>query len=71
MLQVMATYLWSYLTPWVRNDVNVVIHAEKMVERSPFVGMHVRRGDKIAHEAKAVDVKVRSAQVLSRNLIVA
>ena len=71
MLQVMAKYLWSYMTPWVRNDVNLVIHAEKVVEGSPFLGMHVRRGDKLAHEAKAVDVKVRSAQVLSRNQSVA
>ena len=55
------------MAPWVRKDVNFVIHAEKVVEGLPFLGMHVRRGDKLVDEAKAVDVKVRSAQVFSRN----
>ena len=71
MFQVMAKYLWSYMTPWVRNDVNFVIHTQKVVEGLPFLGMHVRRGDKLADEAKATGVKVRSAQMLFRNLIVA
>ena len=71
MIQVLANYLWSYMTPWLRNDVNFVTHAHKVVERSPFLGMHVRRGDKVVHEATAIDVKVRSAQVLSRNQITA
>ncbi|CAM9447993.1 unnamed protein product, partial [Laminaria digitata] len=56
-LAVMAKYLWSYMTPWFRADVNFVTHAEKAFEGSAFLGIHVRRGDKLIKEAKAVGVK--------------
>lgn len=62
LIQVLAKYLWNHMTPWLRSDVNFVTHAEKAFEGSPFLGLHVRRGDKIVHEATAIDVKVRSAQ---------
>ena len=55
----MAGYLWSHMTPWLRNDVEIVIHAEKAVEGSPFLGLHIRRGDKIVVEAQAIPVEVR------------
>lgn len=61
LIQVLAKYLWNHMTPWLRNDVNFVTHAEEAFEGSPFLGLHVRRGDKIGREATAVDVKVRSA----------
>ena len=66
MIQVMAKYLWSYMTPWFRNDIHFVTHAEKAIEGSSFLGMHVRRGDKLVHEAKAVAVKVRLKCVCHR-----
>ncbi|CAM9799642.1 unnamed protein product, partial [Laminaria digitata] len=57
-LAVMAKYLWSFMTPWLRNDVHFVTHAEKAFNGSaPFLGIHIRRGDKIK-EAKAVAVEV-------------
>ena len=63
MVQVMAKYLWSNMTPWFRNDVDFVTHAKEAVEGSPFFGLHVRRGDKLIREAEAVPVEVRSARV--------
>ena len=59
MAQVIARHLWSHMTPWLRNDVEFVIHAEKAVEGSPFLGLHIRRGDKIVVEAQAIPVEVR------------
>lgn len=51
----MAKYLWSNMTPWLKADVDVVARAPEsdVFERSPFLALHVRRGDKIKlHEAK-------------------
>lgn len=62
-LQVMAEYLWNFMTPWLRQDVQFVTHAEKAFDGSPFLGMHVRRGDKLRSEAKAVEVVVRLVRV--------
>ena len=59
-LQVMAKYLWSHMTPWLRRDVEFVTHVEETFQRSPFLALHIRRGDKITQgEAKAIDVEVR------------
>ena len=33
-MQVVAKYMWSYVTPWFRNDVDFVTHAEKNVNGS-------------------------------------
>ena len=33
-MQVVAKYMWSYMTPWFRNDVDFVTHAEKNVNGS-------------------------------------
>ncbi|CAM9316215.1 unnamed protein product [Laminaria digitata] len=56
---VMATYLWSYVAPWLRKDLDFVAsHVEETFQGSPFVGIHVRRGDKITTgEGKSYDVK--------------
>ncbi|CAN0094322.1 unnamed protein product, partial [Laminaria digitata] len=57
-LTVMAKYLWSFMTPWLRKDVNFVTHGEKAFDGSaPFLGIHVRRGDKLQKEAKAFAVE--------------
>lgn len=51
--QVMAERLWDYMTPWLKSEVDAVIRkatnsTEKETRFSPFVGIHIRRGDKIA-----------------------
>lgn len=63
MIQVLAKYLWSYMTPWLRKDVHFVTHAEKAFQGSPFLGLHVRRGDKLGVEANAIAVEVPSARI--------
>ena len=45
--QAMAKFLWSYRTPWLLEDVHAVTHVRETFERAPFVGIHIRRGDKI------------------------
>ena len=52
--QVMTEYLWSYMTPWLQADINVVTHTPHtdVFENSPFLALHVRRGDKLIREAK-------------------
>lgn len=52
--QVMAKYLWSYKTPWLEADIDAAVRAPDtdVFENSPFLALHVRRGDKLRHEAK-------------------
>eukprot|EP00904_Undaria_pinnatifida_P006339 jgi/Undpi1/2835/HiC_scaffold_14.g06212.m1 len=57
-LAVVAKYLWSHMTPWLRKDVDFVTHIEDTFQQSPFVALHIRRGDKITqHEAQEIDVE--------------
>ncbi|CAM9400430.1 unnamed protein product, partial [Hapterophycus canaliculatus] len=48
-LAVMASYLWKNITPWLQADVNDVIRAPPtgVFRESPFLGLHIRRGDKV------------------------
>lgn len=51
----MAQYVWSQLTPWIKNDIRDVTHADAAagVNDVAFIGIHIRRGDKVKHhEAK-------------------
>eukprot|EP00903_Cladosiphon_okamuranus_P005843 g5784.t1 len=50
----MAKYLWSNMTPWLKADIDIVARAPKsrVFETSPFLALHVRRGDKILREAQ-------------------
>lgn len=53
--QAMTKYLWSYMTPWLQADIDVVARAPDTdaFENSPFLALHVRRGDKVRlHEAE-------------------
>ena len=43
----MATFLWSSITPWLRQEVDVITRTWEVFETSPFIGMHIRRGDKL------------------------
>lgn len=49
-MQVMAKFLWSFITPWLRKDVHIVTQVRETFGRSPFIGVHIRRGDKISGE---------------------
>ncbi|CAM9692366.1 unnamed protein product [Scytosiphon promiscuus] len=48
-LAVMAEYLWSNVTPWLQDDVDAVVNAPPTdaFRESPFLGLHIRRGDKV------------------------
>lgn len=62
----MAEYLWSHLTPWVKDDMRKVTDADAVaaLHNVPFVGIHIRRGDKITqHEAKFYDVEVSCGSI--------
>lgn len=50
------------MTPWLQADIDVVARAPKSdaFEKSPFLALHIRRGDKIRlHEAKLHPCEVR------------
>lgn len=58
----MVRYFWNNLTPWLEEDIeNALDRPEVDVFREkPYVGFHVRRGDKVAEgEAEKVETKVR------------
>lgn len=50
------------MTPWLQHDVNTVINLKDTFQRSPFVGIHVRRGDKLDREAELHKAEVRNYQ---------
>ncbi|CAM9749320.1 unnamed protein product [Ascophyllum nodosum] len=51
-LAAMASYLWSYMTPWLKRDIDIVVRAPKedVFREHPFLGVHIRRGDKVANK---------------------
>jgi len=54
-LSVIYTYIWSYMTPWLKRDINLI---ESNIFNEPYIGLHIRRGDKVIYgEAKAVEVE--------------
>ena len=53
-LSVMIKYLWSHMTPWLRRDVDLL---KNKFKKSPYLGMHIRRGDKLVIEAKKVETE--------------
>eukprot|EP00904_Undaria_pinnatifida_P001895 jgi/Undpi1/11706/HiC_scaffold_36.g14001.m1 len=44
---VMTKILWSSMTTWLRRDVRYVTHSREIFQTSPFIAIHIRRGDKI------------------------
>ncbi|CBJ33653.1 Alpha-(1,6)-fucosyltransferase, family GT23 [Ectocarpus siliculosus] len=54
-LAAMAKYLWSNVTPWLQADVDFVTRASPsdVFQESPFLGLHIRRGDKVTHGRRA------------------
>lgn len=61
-LQVMMRYLWSHLTPWLEKDVDIALERPDVeaLRQDPYVGFHIRRGDKVVEngEANKVETKV-------------
>ena len=47
-MQVMTKILWGHRTPWLRRDVRTVTRVRPVFKTSPFIAIHVRRGDKVA-----------------------
>ena len=66
----MAKLLWRSMTPWLRRDVHAVTHAKETFHRSPFIAIHVRRGDKIRQNSSLwQDTEVRTTVVAGQYLI--
>ncbi|CAM9723102.1 unnamed protein product, partial [Hapterophycus canaliculatus] len=52
-------FLYSNLQPWFTADMRTIVEEDEIVSlrNGNFVAMHVRRGDKIRHEAEKVEVQ--------------
>ena len=40
------------MTPWLKRDIDIVVRAPKedVFREHPFLGVHIRRGDKVANK---------------------
>lgn len=59
-LAVLTKNIWDHLAPWTRRDVDSVTNSDsfKVFQESPFLGLHVRRGDKLStHEATLIPLE--------------
>ncbi|CAM9656415.1 unnamed protein product [Scytosiphon promiscuus] len=57
-LAVMARYFWNNLSPWLEEDVRKALDRPEVdiFRKQPYVGLHIRRGDKVA-EGEAAKVE--------------
>lgn len=47
-----ARHIWGHFQPWVRDDIRELNACLPLgVREGPYIGLHIRRGDKLAHEA--------------------
>ena len=60
MSQDILDYLHSHWQPWVKRDIKTILDERTIaaVRDGPYVGIHVRRGDKLIREAKSHGVQV-------------
>lgn len=60
MEQVLLDYLHSHRQPWLKRDIELVLEEPEIapVWKEAYVGMHVRRGDKLVREARRHEVEV-------------
>ena len=68
-VQAVAKFLWSFITPWVRRDVRQVTSLRGTFGTSPFIGLHIRRGDKLIagrHREYRHDVEVSTTETACR-----
>lgn len=66
----MARYFWSNLTPWLEEDIENALDLREVdvFRQNPYVGFHIRRGDKVAEgEAEKVETKVRLKRLKRMN----
>lgn len=58
--QAVLQYFHSYRQPWLKRDIISIIEEDEITElrSGPFISMHVRRGDKLVHEAKRYETEV-------------
>ncbi|CAM9766126.1 unnamed protein product [Scytosiphon promiscuus] len=53
-----ARHIWRHFQPWVQEDIQTLNACmPDGVKVGPYVGLHIRRGDKLAHEAKLTPVE--------------
>lgn len=59
--KVIGKFMDSHRQPWVKRDIDSVLSEASIaaVREGTFIGLHVRRGDKLLREAKRVEVEVR------------
>ena len=59
-IQILLDHLHSHWQPWLKRDIQSILvePAIAAVREVPYISIHVRRGDKLIHEAEARDVKV-------------
>lgn len=58
----MARYMWTNIEPTLQEHVRKEVDSPELevFRQSPYVGLHIRRGDKIAEgEMEMVETKVR------------
>lgn len=64
-LSVLADYVWSHMTPWLRKDAELVSGDNELFDGgSPYLGLHIRRGDKVSTgeaQSTPVDVYMQTA----------
>lgn len=60
-LQILLRYLHSHRQFWVKRDTRAILDEPEVagVRDFPYLGIHVRRGDKLIDEAEAQDVQVK------------
>lgn len=64
--QNIGDFMDSHRQPWVKHDINAILAEAdiRVVREGNFVGLHVRRGDKLTKEAKRIEVEVSYARRL-------
>lgn len=57
----MSRIMWKNITPWLAEDIRKETELPELdvFRNEPFVGLHIRRGDKISEgEMEKIDAKV-------------
>ena len=66
--QVVLDYFHSHWQPWVKRDIQAILDGPTIapVRDGPYVGIHVRRSDKIGAGGETHDVQVLTALVYNK-----
>ena len=62
--QALLGYLHSHRQPWLKKDIERVLGESEIapVRAGAYIGIHVRRGDKLLHEARRHETEVGAIQ---------